>query len=537
MSTEELNKHSSKMHNFDMRSAFREDTARADKLSLEASGFFLDYSKNLINGESIKLLLKLAEDKQVMEKFSSQLAGEIVNPTERQAASHTAMRGQGKEREVKEANEIHQRIYDLDEKVRHGAITGIGGTRFKRIVNLGIGGSYLGGALICDALQAQKDALPLRFIHSLSPTALDLSSKESIASTLVILSSKSFSTEETLTSAEKILDTYSKGDKEARAELLANNFYAVTAFPEKAIQFGIKEEHIFSMAKSIGGRFSLWSAIAMPIIMHIGKEDFKELLQGAAEMDKHALAAKGQENMPLILALLSYWYVNHFGTTSICVNAYESCLANLPNFLQQLVMESCGKQARIGTQVVKELSAKSEVLWGGEGTAIQHSYMQLCHQGNQLIPIDFIVGANPPVGRKADMMERKMQQSLVAHCLAQSQALLMGKSRDEAENEAKVKGMPPEYISHLIMPGNRPSNTIIYDILSPKTLGALIALYEHKTVLFAYLSDINPFDQWGVELGKQLSSKIKSYLADKALSDDEDPSTAQLIKRVKDLSG
>lgn len=535
-----LQQHYKSMRDFDMRDVL--DADRAQKLSTEAAGLFLDYSKNLINDESLVILLQLAQDKQVLDKFKSQLAGEVVNPTENQAATHTAMRGDGSgtaelteevAKVVDDALQERQKIYQINQQLVAGKLLGVGGRPINRVINLGIGGSYLGGAMVCNALPPQKNAPQVDFVSSLSPTALHINSKEELESCLIILSSKSFSTEETLASAYKLLDYYVSGDNTARQDFLANNFYAVTAAPQKAIDFGIKQEKIFHMAQTIGGRFSLWSAIGTAIIFHGGQDAFEELLQGAAKMDEHCATAEADKNMPLLLALLSYWYVNYFNTSSICVNAYENCLADLPMFLQQLVMESCGKQAKLTDG---SLSAKSEVLWGGEGTAVQHSYMQLCHQGNQLIPIDFIVGANPPAWHKPSETEVSMQRSLVAHCLAQSQTLLSGRSVKEARNEAKLKGLPDEYISHLVMPGNRPSNTIVYAALSPAILGAIIALYENKTALFAYLSDINPFDQWGVELGKVLSSKIKSNLEDGVdVADYNDPSTTQLITHIKSL--
>lgn len=543
-----LSQHASSMHNFDMRQAFTRDQKRVAKFSLQTSDIYLDYSKNLINEETIQLLLEFAQAKGVLDKFKQQLGGELVNPTEKQAAIHTALRRSGTGESVplaKEAEQMRARMYSVRQDVVEGKLTGVGGSHFTRVINLGIGGSHLGGAMAVAALPAQADSPKVEFVCSLSPNALGFTSKEDVESCLIILSSKSFGTEETLANAQRIINYYESVGGSS-SDLLRDNFYAITAAPEKAEEYGISKDNVFTMPKSVGGRYSIWSAIGLPIIFHCGMNLYEQLIKGAAGMDEHCADTSPDNNMPLILALLSYWYVNYLNTTSICINVYENCLANFPAFLQQLIMESCGKNAKLDGG----MGAKSEVVWGGEGTAIQHSYMQLCHQGNQLIPIDFIVGANPPRWLKPSAYELQMHKIQIAHALAQSQALLVGRSADAAATEAQAKGIANEYISHLEMPGNRPSNSFVYGALSAEVLGALIALYEHKTTLFCYLSDINPFDQWGVELGKQLSTDIKNSLIDnqdgshsgEAQSTDGDsmdsrcdPSTAQLVKYIKSI--
>lgn len=538
------------MQKFDMRQAFMQDGDRAAKFSMQAVGIYLDYSKNFIDKETFSLLLELAKDKGVLEKFKQQLAGEIVNPTENQAATHTAMRrtatGSKAEALAKEAEQARAHMYKLRQSVVDGKTLGVGGKRFKRVINLGIGGSHLGGDMVVNALPSVSDGLPVEFVSSLSPSALKFKDKDDVESSLIILSSKSFGTEETLANAEKVLGYYEScgGSKD---ELLANNFYAVTASPEKAAAYGVSKDKIFTMPQSVGGRYSIWSAIGLPVIFHCGMDAYEGLIKGANGMDEHCMDTSPDNNMPLILALLSYWYVNYIGTSSICINVYEHNLAKFPDFLQQLVMESCGKSATLSGGLADDSPAKSEIVWGGEGTGIQHSYMQLCHQGNQLIPIDFILGANPPRSTKTSEHEVQRHKIQIAHALAQSQALLVGRDKDEASAEAKSKGVIDDYISHLQMPGNRPSNTMVYESLTAEVLGALISLYEHKTALFCYLSDINPFDQWGVELGKQLSGKIKQSLLYKDEPGDEsggeqkneqkgyDPSTQQLIKYIKSV--
>ncbi|MBE8182043.1 MAG: glucose-6-phosphate isomerase [Candidatus Portiera sp.] len=538
-----LTQQASVMQSFDMREAFAQDDSRTSKFVLQTSDIYLDYSKNLINEETLSLLLKFAQEKGVLNKFKQQLAGEMVNPTENQAATHTAMRrtaiptADGEAMTLaKEAEQARARMYKLRQDIVKGKITGIGGKPFKRVINLGIGGSHLGGAMLVAALPAADNSFQVEFVSSLSPTALKFDSKEDAETSLIILSSKSFGTEETFANAQRVFDYYESCGG-SPSDLMLHNFYAITASPDKAEKYGLSKDRVFTMPQSVGGRYSIWSAIGLPIIFHCGMDAYEQLIKGANGMDEHCADTSPDNNMPLILALLSYWYVNYLGTSSICINVYEHNLAEFPAFLQQLIMESSGKSATLaGGQ-----GAKSEIVWGGEGTGIQHSYMQLCHQGNQLIPTDFIVGANPPRWLKSNSKygskQMQMHKVQVAHALAQSQALLIGRSKEEAAKEARNKGLANEYISHLEMPGNRPSNTLVYGSLSAEVLGALIALYEHKTALFCYLSDINPFDQWGVELGKQLSAGIKKGLTSPqdATAGSYDQSTAKLINYIKSV--
>ncbi len=534
-----LDLHHQTMQSFDMRQAFADDKRqkRVNDFYLTPCDLYIDYSKNLITKETINLLLELAKQKGVVELFMAQCKGEIVNPTENMPALHTAMRAlvtdeysERADEEAQIAREVRNRIYVLNQKIITGKLLGISGKPISRVVNFGIGGSYLGASMICNALPAQPNAPKVEFVASLSPDAMSL---DDLETTLFIISSKSFTTEETLTCVSRVLDSY-HGDKK---KFLAQHFYAVTATVDKAKEFGVNDENILKMPKSVGGRFSLWSAIGMPIILHCGKRAFEQLLRGARDMDNHCLNSTPANNPALIMALLSYWYVNYWQSSTICINTYEHLLAGFSGFLQQLVMESCGKSTPITNSDDNSnyiAPVKSEILWGGEGTAIQHSYMQLCHQGDKFIPMDFIFGALPPDANNKSQYELKMHSTLVAHALAQSQALLMGRSEKEAQEEANNKGLPVEYAKHLIMSGNRPNTCIVYKSLTPYSLGTLVSLYEHKTAMFGYLSSINPFDQWGVELGKQLSKQIKEQLIGNVQEQSgQDGSTSELINYIR----
>ena len=347
--------------------------------------------------------------------------------------------------------------------------------------------------------------------------------RHALETTIFIISSKSFSTQETLTNARKLLMLY---ERETTKENALKHFYAATAEEGRARSYGLPAEHILPMARSIGGRFSLWSSIAFPIIMHIGESAFEHLLKGAYDMDEHSLNNEGRENMPLVAALLAYWYRGYWKAETQCVNVYEHGLRRLPQFLQQLLMESNGKQTRPGRP-------GEAILWGGEGTGIQHSYMQLCHQGRHLIPMDIICTARPQM---QDPAAQQAHRILLAHALAQAQALLDGKSEEEARAQALERGLGPKEARHFRMPGNRPSSCLLCEELTPYSLGALLSLYEHRTALFGYLAGINSFDQWGVELGKQLGEQINQYLESGEEPIDLDASTRMLIKRIRRLS-
>ena len=499
----QLNEHWRQMASFDMRIAFAAEPNRASQFSLTACGLLLDYSKNLISEETIRLLLQLAKEQKLIERLSSQFDGARVNQSEDRPALHTALRAQQERSPVankimEQARANRKRIYDLRQNLVEGALTGFGNQPIDTLVNIGIGGSHLGPLTLCSSLPAAPDAPECSFLSSLSPDALtSIRQRHNLATTIFIISSKSFTTQETLMNANQLLAEYERQVPRARA---VKHFYAVTAEPARAKDFGIPDDQIFSFDKSVGGRFSLWSSIALPIIMHIGREAFERLLKGAYDMDEHSLTSK--PSMPLLLALLAYWYANYWRTQTHCINAYEHSLRRLPEYLQQLFMESNGKK-----------DGANEILWGGVGTEIQHSYMQLCHQGKHLIPMDIICGARPPQAKTRSPTEQEAHRILIANALAQAQALLQGRDEDEAQAELRKKNSSGTRATDLMMPGNRPSNFLLYDELNPYSLGALLSLYEHRTALLGYLTQSNPFDQWGVELGKKLSQRIHAEMA------------------------
>lgn len=529
-----LHKHYQTMRPFDMRHAIKESSRNA-QFSLRACGLLLDYSKNLITRETVQLLCQLAKERHAVARLERQMQGEKVNHTEKRAALHTAMRDLTSRSPMaaeiaRAAKMMRARIYRLRKELISQTRRGFSAKPIRSIVNLGIGGSYLGPLTVCTALPPAPHAPHCDFLASSSPDAIAaILQRHKLETTLFIISSKSFTSEETMHNAHFFLDLYLKSIKKEQA---LQHFYAVTAAPEKAQAFGLDAAHIFTLPESIGGRFSLWSAIGLPIIMQIGEIAFEQFLAGAFDMDTHSIRKTGDQNMPLVLALLSYWYIRYWKSPTSCINVYEHGLRRLPEFLQQLSMESCGK--RIGDDN-QPADCSGEILWGGEGTGIQHSYMQLCHQGPHLIPMDIIFGARPQHSITRTAAEKKAHQALQANALAQSQALSEGRNEREAARLVQEKGLSAEQAAHLVMPGNRPSNCLIYEELSPYSLGALLSLYEHKTVLFAYLAGINPFDQWGVELGKQLSARIQERLAEKE-SNQSDGVMASLIKRIRELN-
>jgi len=517
----QLNEHRRQMATFDMRTAFAAEPNRASQFTLNACGLLLDYSKNLINEETIRLLLQLAKERKLIERLSSQFDGAKVNQSEDRPALHTALRAQQSRSPtanlvMEQAKANRKRIYDLRQRLVRKELSGFTNQPIDTVVNIGIGGSHLGPLTLCDSLPAAPDAPECSFLSSLSPDALStIRQRHNLATTIFVISSKSFTTQETLMNANQLLAEY---EKQAPRTKAIEHFYAVTAEPSKARDFGIPDDQIFSFDQSIGGRFSLWSSIALPIIMHIGRESFEQLLKGAYDMDKHSLTSK--PSMPLLLALLAYWYANYWQTQTHCINVYEHSLRRLPEYLQQLFMESNGKKDGI-----------NEILWGGVGTEIQHSYMQLCHQGKHLIPMDIICGARPTQAKTRSPTEQEAHRILIANALAQAQALLQGRNEDEAQAEIRKKSPSSAQTKDLIMPGNRPSNFLLYDELDPYSLGALLSLYEHRTALLGYLAQSNPFDQWGVELGKNLSQRIHAKMTT-SQTGQFDSSTNRLIEQI-----
>ncbi|WP_426153616.1 glucose-6-phosphate isomerase [Pseudomonas sp. DC3000-4b1] len=527
-----LSEHRAAMQQFSMREAFNADPTRFDDFSLSACGLFLDYSKNLITQETQDLLVALANEVKLSEAIKAMFAGEILNASEGRPALHTALRRPiGDKLKVAGTNimpEVHKvlgQITELVTRIHDGLWRGYTEKPITDVVNIGIGGSFLGPQLVSEALlpYSQK-GVRCHYLANIDGSEFhELSAKLRAETTLFIVSSKSFGTLETLKNAQAARAWYlAQGGSEAE---LHRHFIAVSSNNAAAVAFGIREENIFPMWDWVGGRYSLWSAIGLPIALSIGTANFKELLSGAHTMDEHFQTAPFDSNMPVLLALLGVWYGNFWGAQSHAILPYDHYLRNITKHLQQLDMESNGKSVRQdGSPATTDTGP---VIWGGVGANGQHAYHQLLHQGTQLIPADFIV----PVVSFNPVADH--HQWLFANCLSQSQALMLGKTRAEAEAELRAKGMPEAEVQrlapHKVIPGNRPSNTLVVERISPRRLGALVAMYEHKVFVQSVIWGINAFDQWGVELGKELGKNVYQRLIGDVEEPAEDASTQGLI--------
>lgn len=532
-----LNQHRQAMQDFSMREAFNADPQRFTQFTLSSCGLFLDYSKNLITSETRDLLVGLAKEVDLQGAIKSLFNGEPVNSSEGRPALHTALRRPvGDKLSVNGVNimpDVHKvlnQITDLVGRIHDGLWRGYTEKPITDVVNIGIGGSFLGPELVSEALLSYAHkGVRCHYLANIDGSEFhELTMKLRAETTLFIVSSKSFNTLETLKNAQAARAWYlAQGGSEAE---LYRHFIAVSSNNAAAVAFGIREENIFPMWDWVGGRYSLWSAIGLPIALAIGMSNFKELLSGAYTMDQHFQTAPFEANMPVLLGLLGVWYGNFWGAQSHAILPYDHYLRNITKHLQQLDMESNGKSVRQdGTPVSTDTGP---VIWGGVGCNGQHAYHQLLHQGTQLIPADFIV----PIVSFNPVSDH--HQWLYANCLSQSQALMLGKTRSEAEAELRDKGMDEAEVQklapHKVIPGNRPSNTIVVERISPRRLGALVAMYEHKVFVQSVIWGINAFDQWGVELGKQLANRILPELAGDEAVSSHDSSTNALINRFKE---
>ncbi len=527
-----LNQHREAMQDFSMREAFNADPQRFSQFTLSSCGLFLDYSKNLINAETRDLLVKLANEVGLKDAIKAQYDGELVNSSEGRPALHTALRRPvGDKLQVNGVNvmpEVHKvlnQMTDLVGRIHDGLWRGYTEKPITDVVNIGIGGSFLGPELVSEALlsYAQK-GVRCHYLANIDGSEFhELTMKLRAETTLFIVSSKTFTTLETLKNATAARAWYlAQGGSEAE---LYRHFIAVSSNNAAAVAFGIREENIFPMWDWVGGRYSLWSAIGLPIALAIGMSNFKELLSGAYSMDQHFLTAPFEQNMPVLLGLLGVWYGNFWGAQSHAILPYDHYLRNITKHLQQLDMESNGKSVRQdGTPTATDTGP---VIWGGVGCNGQHAYHQLLHQGTQLIPADFIV----PIVSFNPVSDH--HQWLYANCLSQSQALMIGKTRAEAEAELRDKGLSEEDVQklapHKVIPGNRPSNTLVVERISPRRLGALVAMYEHKVFVQSVIWGINAFDQWGVELGKEMGKAVYQRLTGGTDEPADDASTQGLI--------
>lgn len=530
-----LSKLANRLEGQHMRDWFSADPQRAERYTISTCGITLDYSKNLITDEIQHALLALANDVQLEQKRDAMFAGAMVNTTEQRAVLHTALRNvSGEEVYVDGQNVIPEieatlaKMKGFVEAVFNGTHTGATGKKFTNVIAIGIGGSFLGPKIMSEALKPYwANQVTVNFVANVDACHIqDVLAEADREDTLFITSSKSFSTQETLQNTLTARDWFlAQGGKQAD---IAKHFVAVSSNIKAATEFGIAEENIFPMWDWVGGRYSMWSAIGLPLAMRIGFDHFRAILTGAFHMDQHFRSAPLHENMPVIQALLGVWYRNFFNAQSYVLLPYYHYLRGFPAYVQQLDMESNGK--RVATEEDVDYLT-GPIVWGSEGTNGQHSFHQLLHQGTTIIPADFMLVLNMP------QQNTTHHAMLASNCFAQSQALMQGKTEQAALAElANSPLSEPEkavLAKHKTMPGNKPSNTLIFDQLDPQTLGSLVALYEHKVFVQGVIWGVNSFDQWGVELGKVLGDQILATLNDTSAELNFDASTNQLINMFR----
>jgi glucose-6-phosphate isomerase len=528
-----LQQHSVKVRDVHLRQLFADDPKRGERMNIAAVGIFLDYSKNRATDETLKLLVQLADESGLHARIQGMFQGEKINITENRAVLHVALRApkgasilvDGKN-VVPEVHAVLDRMADFSKRVRGGAWKGHTGKRIRNVINIGIGGSDLGPVMAYEALRHYSDRnMTFRFVSNVDGTdfveaTLDLDPAE----TLFIVSSKTFTTLETMTNANSARDWCLKGlggDPKA----IAKHFVAVSTNAQKVAEFGIDTANMFGFWDWVGGRYSMDSAIGLSTMIAVGPDHFRALLDGFHQMDEHFRSTPFERNLPVLLGLLSLWYNDFFGAQTIAVLPYEQYLKRFPAYLQQLTMESNGKHVTLDGKRVDYDTGP--IYWGEPGTNGQHSFYQLIHQGTRLIPCDFIAFEKTlnPLGRHHDM--------LVANVFAQAEALAFGKTAEQVKGE----GTPDWLVPHRVFDGNRPSNVILADKLTPQNLGKLIALYEHAVFTQGVIWNIDSFDQWGVELGKVLAQRIISELESKGEPTlAHDSSTTNLIRRYRSRS-
>ena len=528
--------HAGRLRDMDMRAAFASDADRAERFSAEDCGILLDYSKNRLDDAALAAVFELARATKVEARRDAMLSGAHINSTEDRAVLHTALRAPRtasiKVDGVDVVPEVHavlDRMCAFAGRVRSGEWRGYDGRAITDVVNIGIGGSDLGPYMACEALQDYAAPnLRMHFVSTVDGWQLTTTlAKLDPATTLFIVASKTFTTQETLTNATAAREWLLA--KAPNASAVAKHFVAVSTNAEAVARFGIDLANMFGFWNWVGGRYSLWSAIGLPILIYLGEDNFRALLAGAHAMDKHFARTPLERNLPVIMALLGVWYINGMGARTHLVSPYNQPLHRLPAYLQQLDMESNGKSVRLdGSHVDYHTGA---VIWGEPGINGQHAYYQLLHQGTELIPIDFIAAVDNP---KSSL---KHQRILLANFLAQTEALMRGKRPNEVRDELSAQGLAGEALEallpHKVFEGNRPTNTLLLDRLDPTIFGALIALYEHKVFVQGTIWGVNSYDQWGVELGKQLARTIESELTSIQPITTHDASTNRLLERAR----
>lgn len=527
-----LEEHYHKIRDVHLRSLFADDPKRGERLVAEDIGIYFDYSKNRITDETIGLLVNLAEECGLRECIEAMFRGEKINITENRAVLHIALRAPGNEQilvdgvnVVPEVHSVLDKMAAFSNQVRSGRWHGYAGKPIRNVINIGIGGSYLGPVMAYEALRYYSSReLTFRFISNVDGTDFEETTRGlDPEETLFIISSKTFTTLETMTNAHTARAWVLKALH--REEAVARHFVAVTTNAEEAGKFGIDTANMFGFWDWVGGRYSMDSAIGLSTMIAIGPENFRSMLAGFHSMDEHFRTAPFDKNLPVILGLLSIWYSNFFGAETVAVLPYDQYLNRFPAYLQQLTMESNGKHVTLdGASVTYQTGP---IYWGEPGTNGQHSFYQLIHQGTGLVPCDFIGFCRTlnPVGPHHDL--------LMANFFAQTEALAFGKTKDEV----RAEGTPDWLVPHRVFEGNRPTNTILAERLTPETLGKLIALYEHSVFTQGAIWQIDSFDQWGVELGKVLAKRIVPELKEKEPKLQHDSSTNTLIRRYRRLKG
>jgi len=529
-SWEKLNQHYAQMKHVSMTEMFANDTSRAAKFHIQWNDFLVDYSKNIINQETLTLLQDLATEVNLKSAIESYFSGENINQTEDRAVLHTALRAPQNAivsvagtNVLPEVFEVKNKIKNFSNEVISGTRKGFTGKAFTDIVNIGIGGSDLGPAMVVEALQFYKNHLNVHFVSNVDGDHVnEIIKKLNPETTLFVIVSKTFTTQETLTNSETIRTWFLKS---AKQDDVAKHFVAVSTNIQKVTDFGINPNNIFPMWDWVGGRFSLWSAVGLSISLSVGFDNFDNLLKGAYEMDEHFKTADFDKNIPIVLALISIWYNNFFGAESEALIPYTQYLQKFAPYLQQGIMESNGKS--VGRDGKPLNYQTGTIIWGEPGTNSQHAFFQLIHQGTKLIPTDFIGFVKPLYGNQDH------HDKLMSNFFAQTEALLNGKTEAQVKAEFEKQNITGEKAASLlpykVFRGNKPTNTFLIEKLTPKTLGSLIALYEHKIFVQGIIWNIFSYDQWGVELGKQLANSILEEMQDSKFKP-HDSSTEFLLK-------
>ena len=523
-----LQKHFAEVKDRHTLSLFEKDAARADKFSIQWHDFYVDYSKNRIDEETMKLLVQLADECHLKEAIEKYFGGDLINNTEKRAVLHTALRAPensvvnvDSKNVMPEVAAVKHKIKQFSEEVISGKRKGYTGKAFTDVVNIGIGGSDLGPAMVTEALKFYKNHLNVHFISNVDGDhVLETIKHLNPETTLIVIVSKTFTTLETLSNALTVKEWFLKSGSEKD---IAKHFVAVSTNLQEIDKFGIDPDNVFPMWDWVGGRFSLWSAVGLSIALSVGYDNFEKLLKGAHAMDEHFRTAPFEKNIPVVLALLSVWYNNFYGAESQAIIPYTQYLHRFAAYLQQGIMESNGKQTdRDGNAIPYQTGV---IIWGEPGTNSQHAFFQLIHQGTKLIPTDFI-GFKHSLHGNADHHNK-----LMANFFAQTEALLKGKTEAEVRKEMGDK-VNEALVPFKVFTGNRPTTSFLIDKLTPESLGSLIAMYEHKIFVEGVIWNIYSYDQWGVELGKQLASKILKDIAGAEISA-HDSSTTNLLKQFK----